>query len=151
MVEARLQAAGVVLPTASIPAANYIPTMRVGRLLFIAGQIPVFNGERRFVGKVGVEFGIPEAREAARLCAMNVLAHAKLALGDLDQVTRVVKLGGFVNCVPEFVEHPQVINAASELMIAAFGDAGRHTRTAVGAPSLPFGVAVEIDAILEVC
>jgi enamine deaminase RidA (YjgF/YER057c/UK114 family) len=149
MVEQRLREAGIELPAASVPAANYIPFMVVGRLLFVAGQIPVWNGERRYVGRVGTDFGIPEAREAAKICALNLLAQAKNAIGDLDRITRVVKLGGFVACTPEFDQHPQVINAASELMIAAFGDAGRHTRTSVGAPSLPFGVAVEIDGIFE--
>ena len=149
MVEQRLRDAGFDLPLASTPAANYIPWMVVGRLLFVAGQIPVFNGERRYIGRVGAEYGIPEGREAAKLCGLNLLAQAKSALGDLDRVARVVKLGGFVCCTPEFDQHPQVINAASELMITAFLDAGRHTRTAVGAPSLPFGVAVEIDGIFE--
>lgn len=149
MVEQRLREAGIELPSASTPAANYIPWMVVGRLLFVAGQIPVYNGERRYIGRVGAEYGIPEGREAAKICAMNLLAQAKAAVGDLGRISRVVKLGGFVQCTPEFDQHPQVINAASELMIAAFGDAGRHTRTAVGAPSLPFGVAVEIDAIFE--
>jgi enamine deaminase RidA (YjgF/YER057c/UK114 family) len=149
MVEQRLREAGIELPLASTPAANYIPWMVVGRLLFVAGQIPVFNGERRHIGKVGLDLAIPHARDAAQLCGMNLLAQAKSAVGDLDRIARVVKLGGFVNCTPEFDQHPQVINAASELMILAFGEAGRHTRTAVGAPSLPFGVSVEIDAIFE--
>lgn len=150
IVETRLQAAGHEVPKPATPAANYIPWMVVGRLVFVAGQIPFVNGERRFIGQVGHEFGLDQAQEAARLCALNVLGQVKAACdGDLDKVSRVVKLGGFVNCVPSFTDQPLVMNAASELMILAFGDAGRHTRTAVGAPSLPFGVAVEIDAIFE--
>lgn len=146
-----LKAKGIELPNPSVPAANYIPYLRVGDLVFIAGQVTFWNGERRFLGKVGKDFTLEQAREAARLVGLNVLAQLKAACdGDLDRVVRCVKLGGFVNCVPEFGDHPMVMNAASELMIEVFGEAGRHTRTAVGAPSLPFHVAVEIDAIFQV-
>lgn len=150
-VEARLRALGIDLPAAATPAANYIPWMRVGALVFIAGQVTARDGRFEYIGKLGREYGVEEGRAAARLVALNVLAQLRDALdGDLDRVRRCVKLGGFVNATPEFTDHPKVMNGASELMIEAFGDAGRHTRTAVGVAGLPFGVAVEIDAIFEV-
>lgn len=150
-IDDRLRELGIELPNAAAPAANYVPWARVGTLVFIAGQIPSWNGERRFLGKVGRDYTVEQARDAARLVGVNVLAQVRAACdGDLDRVARCVRLGGFVNCTPEFTDHPMVMNAASELMISVFGDAGRHTRTAVGAPSLPFDVAVEIDAIFEI-
>lgn len=149
-IDTRLAELGLVLPTPSVPAAAYIPWQRVGDLVFVAGQIPVRDGERQFIGKVGREFSIQDAQEAARLVVLNILAHVRSACdGDLDRVARIVRLGVFVNCTPEFVHHPQVANGASDVLVALFGDAGRHTRAAVGAPSLPFDVAVEIDAIIE--
>jgi enamine deaminase RidA (YjgF/YER057c/UK114 family) len=150
-VEARLKELKIDLPQAAAPAANYVPTVRSGDLLFVAGQICQWNGERRFLGKVGGEVSVEEGKEAAKLCGLNLLAQAKRALdGDLDRVLRVVRLGGFVNSVPGFGDQPQVVNGASDLMVAVFGDAGRHARTAVGVGSLPGGVAVEVDAVLEV-
>ena len=119
--------------------------------MFIAGQIPVLDGKRLYLGKVGREITLEQAQEAARLVALNVLAHVKTACeGDLDRVVGIVRLGVFVNCVPEFTAHPTVANGASDLLVQIFGEAGRHTRAAVGAPSLPFDVAVEIDAVFEV-
>ncbi len=122
-----------------------------GNLLFLSGQVCQWNGERRFIGKVGGEISLEQGKEAAKLCGLNLLAQTKRALdGDLDRVVRVVRLGGFVNAVPGFGDQPQVVNGASDLMVAVFGDAGRHARTAVGVGSLPGGTAVEVDAVLEV-
>jgi enamine deaminase RidA (YjgF/YER057c/UK114 family) len=150
-IDDQLAALGIALPTPSVPAANYVPWVRTGDLVFIAGQIPVWNGERRFLGTVGAELDVAQAREAAKICGLNVLAHLRTACGgDLDRVVRCVRVGGFVACRPGFGDHPQVINACSDLFVAAFGEAGRHARTAVGVVSLPFGVAVEIDATFEV-
>ena len=149
-IDGRLVERGIVVPNPPVPAANYVPWVRTGALVFIAGQIPQWNGERRFVGRVGHEIDLAGAREAARLVGLNVLAQLKGACdGDLDRVSRCVRLGGFVACGPEFGDHPKVIDACSELMIEVFGDAGRHARAAVGAPSLPFGVSVEIDGVFE--
>lgn len=151
LAEARLAEAGHTLPTPPVPAAAYVPFVRSGSLLHIAGQVPVRDGQFRWVGKVGAEFSLEQAQEAAREVALNVLAQVRAALdGDLDRVVRVVKLNGFVNGVPTFTDQPAVMNAASNLMVVAFGDAGRHARSAVGVASLPFGVAVEIDGVFEV-
>ncbi|HEV8015827.1 MAG TPA: RidA family protein [Stellaceae bacterium] len=150
-IDQRLAELKLELPNPAAPIANYIPAVRTGNLLFLSGQICQWNGERRFLGKVGGEVSVEEGKEAAKLCGLNLLAQAKRALdGDLDRVLRVVRLGGFVNSVPGFGDQPQVVNGASDLMVAVFGDAGRHARTAVGVGSLPGGVAVEVDAVLEV-
>jgi enamine deaminase RidA (YjgF/YER057c/UK114 family) len=150
-IDAVLTDKGIELPRPSTPLANYVPWSKVGNLVFVAGQVTLWEGERRFVGKVGKEFTLEQGQQAARLVGQNVLAQLREACGgDLDKVRKVVRLNGFVNCVPEFTDQPAVMNAASELMIEVFGEAGRHTRTAVGAASLPFGVAVEIDGIFEV-
>jgi len=150
-IEARLRELKLELPAASTPAANYVPFVRAGNLVFMAGQIPVWNGERRFIGKVGRDFTAEQGQEAAKLCALNLLAQLKAALdGDLDRVVRCVRLGGFVNSMPEFVQQPLVVNGASDLMVAVFGDAGRHARTAVGTNVLPLDVAVEVEGTFEV-
>jgi enamine deaminase RidA (YjgF/YER057c/UK114 family) len=150
-IEARLKELNIELPQPSAPAANYIPFTVTGNQVFIAGQVPFWNGELRFVGKVGQELSIEEGQQAARLCALNILAQLKAACGgDLDRVSRCVKLGGFVNCPPDFKNHPEVVNGASDLMVQVFGDAGRHARFAVGAGSLPRGVGVEVDAVFEI-
>lgn len=149
-IEDKLAALGISVPRPSTPAANYVPWVRTGSLVHIAGQIPVWEGERRFLGKLGAELGVDEGKEAARLCVLNVIAQVKAACdGDLDRLVRFVKLNGFVNSVPTFTDQPAVINGASDLLVEIFGDAGRHARSAVGVASLPFGVAVEIDAIVE--
>lgn len=150
-IEGRLKELKIELPQASAPVANYVPFVRTGDLLFIAGQICQWNGERRFIGKLGQEIKLEQGQEAARLCALNILAQVKSALGgDLDRVLRCVRLGGFVNSVADFVQQPQVVNGASDLIVQVFGDAGRHARTAVGVNVLPGNVAVEVDAIFEV-
>lgn len=150
-IDSRLKELGITLPTAPIPVANYVPFVIVAPLLFISGQVPLENGKLRLVGAVGGDLSVEQGQEAARLCAVNILAQARAALdGDLDRIRRCVKLGGFVNCRPDFREHPQIVNAASDLMVAVLGDAGRHARFAVGAPSLPLGAAVEVEAIFEI-
>lgn len=150
-IDARLAELNIELPKAAVPLAAYVPAVRTGNQLFISGQVPMWNGELRHVGKLGAGYSIEEGREAARTCALNIIAQAKLALdGDLDRIVRVVKLVGFVNSAGDFNDQPKVINGASELFGEVFGDAGKHARSAVSAASLPFGVAVEIEAILEV-
>lgn len=150
-IQARLTELGITLPQAAKPAANYIPYVISGSTVYVAGQIPSVNGQLQGLGRLGDDLDIEAGREIARLCALNILAQVQEACGgDLDRVRRIVKLGGFVTCTPDFTQHPAVINGASDLMVAVFGDAGRHARFAVGAPSLPLGVAVEIDAIVEI-
>jgi enamine deaminase RidA (YjgF/YER057c/UK114 family) len=150
-IDQRLAELKLELPNPASPMANYIPAVRTGNLLFVSGQICQWNGERRFLGKLGAEISVEQGKEAARLCGLNLLAQAKRALdGDLDRIVRVVRLGGFVNAVPGFGDQPQVVNGASDLMVEVFGDAGRHARTAVGVGSLPGGTAVEVDAVFEV-
>lgn len=150
-IAARLAELGITLPNPSVPQANYVPWVRSGSLVYIAGQVPFEDGELKYIGKVGREFSVEEAQAAAQLVCKNVLAHLRVACGgDLDRVVRTVKLNGFVNCVPDFGDQPKVINGASDLMAAVFGDAGRHARAAVGVAGLPFGVAVEIDGVFEV-
>lgn len=149
--DARLAALKIELPNPAAPAANYVPTVIAGNLLFVAGQITIFNGELRYLGKLGAGIDVETGRQAARLCGLNIISQARAALGgSLDRVKRCVKVGGFVNCTPDFIEHPQVVNGASDLMVEVFGDAGKHARFAVGAVSLPRGVSVEVDAIFEI-
>jgi enamine deaminase RidA (YjgF/YER057c/UK114 family) len=150
-IEARLKELGLELPAATAPIASYVPFTRSGGLVVVSGQVSVRDGKPEFVGKLGREISVAEGQQAARLCALNILAHAKTACdGDLDRVKRVLRLGGFVNCMPEFTQMPQVVNGASDLMVELFGDAGKHARAAVGVASLPLGVAVEVEAMFEI-
>ncbi len=150
-IAARLGELGIELPQPQAPWANYVPYTISGNLVFISGQICQWNGERRFVGKLGAGIGIAEGQAAARLCALNILSHLRVACGgDLDRVRRCVRLGGFVNCTPEFTDMPRVVNGASDLMVEVFGDSGRHARAAVGMSGLPGGLAVEVEAIFEI-
>ena len=150
-IERRLRELGLALPEAAAPVANYVPYTVAGNLLFVSGQVP-FQGSRVAVtGKLGEAVDIERGREAARLCALNVLAQAKAACGgDLGRLKRCLKLGGFVASTPAFTDHPQVINGASDLMVEAMGDAGRHARFAVGSSSLPLDAAVEVEAVFEI-
>ena len=149
-IEARLKDLGIELPQAAAPVAAYLPTTQAGKILYVSGQVTVWNGERRFLGKVGKDFTVEEGKQAARLCGLNIIAQVKAACGgNLDRVASCLKLGGFVNAGPDFHDHPLVINGASELMVEVFGDAGRHARYAVGASSLPLNVAVEVEAVFE--
>lgn len=150
-IDGRLAALGISLPEAAAPAANYVPYVISGNLLFLSGQLPIEGGKVAVTGLVGGDVALPEAQRAAELCAINILAQAKAALsGDLTRITRVVKLNGFVASAPGFVEQHLVINGASNLIANVLGDAGKHARAAVGMASLPLNAAVEIDAILEI-
>jgi enamine deaminase RidA (YjgF/YER057c/UK114 family) len=150
-IEARLQELAIELPQPSTPGADYVPHVRIGDLLYLTGQLSHWNGERRYIGKLGTEFDVEEGRQAARFCALNLIAHLRAALdGDMDRVVRCVRVGGFVNATPTFSHHSHVINGASEVFLAVFGDAGRHTRIAIGVNGLPYGVAVEVEAIFAV-
>ncbi|MBC2859927.1 RidA family protein [Stappia sp. 28M-7] len=149
-IEARIAELGVTLPQAAAPAANYVPFVRTGNQLFISGQIPMGSDGIQFQGKLGAGTSIEDGQAAARLCAINLLAQAKAALGDLDKVVRLVKIVGFVNSTPDFSDQPKVMNGASDFLVEALGDRGRHARSAVGVAGLPFGVAVEVEAIFEV-
>lgn len=150
-IEARLAALGLNLPDAPAPAANYVPHVTSGNLVFIAGQIPMVDGKPAHQGRLGADIDIAQGQAAARVVALNILAQARAACGgDLERVGRCVKLGGFVQCTEDFGDMPQVINGASDLMVAVLGDRGRHARFAVGVAALPFGVSVEIDAVFEV-
>jgi enamine deaminase RidA (YjgF/YER057c/UK114 family) len=148
--EARLSEMGITLPEAAAPAANYVPFVKTGNQLFISGQLPMEGGAIAVSGKLGAGLSVEEGQKAARLCAINLLAQAKAATGDLGKVVRLVKIVGFVNSTAEFADQPKVINGASDFMVEAMGDAGRHARSAVSAASLPFGAAVEIEAIFEI-
>lgn len=149
--EARLRELGIELPSAPRPVAKFVPCVQSGKLVFVSGQVPVWNGEWRHLGKVGAGISLQEAQAAARVCALNVLAQLQAHLGTLDRVARVCQVSGFVNAVPEFGDHPAVVNGASELFLDVFGvQRGAHARFAVGAGSLPRGVAVEVAAVFEV-
>jgi enamine deaminase RidA (YjgF/YER057c/UK114 family) len=150
-IEARLKELGLDIPTPAAPAANYVPFVVSGRHVFLAGQITLWNGELKHVGKLGAGLGIKEGQEAARICALNLIAQAKAACdGDLDRMVRWVKIGGYVNSAPDFTDQPKVMNGASDLLVSIFGDKGRHTRSSVGVAALPFNVAVEVDGIFEI-
>jgi enamine deaminase RidA (YjgF/YER057c/UK114 family) len=148
-VEARLAKLGLSLPPAPSAVANYVPALMAGDLLFISGQIAKAADGSIMTGRVGTDITVEQGQLAARLCALNILAQAKAALGSLDRIVQVMRLTGFVNAAELFTDHPKVINGASDLMVDALGDAGRHTRAAVGSSSLPVNTAVEVDAIIR--
>lgn len=148
--ETRLAELGVTLPEAAAPAANYVPFVKTGNQLFVSGQLPMEAGAIIISGKLGADVTIDAGQAAARQCAINLLAQARAATGDLAKVVRLVKIVGFVNSTPDFTDQPKVINGASDFLVAAMGDSGRHARSAVSAASLPFGAAVEIEAIFEI-
>ena len=151
LIDKRLAELGIVLPTPAKPIANYVPWVKTGNLVYISGQGAVRDGKIEYTGRVGDTVSIEDAIASARLTAINIIAHLRDACGgDLDRVKRIVKLLGLVNCTPTFGDHPKVINGASDLMVEVFGDKGRHARSAVGAPSLPFGLSVEVEAIVEI-
>ncbi len=149
-IETRLRELGLTLPDAPAPAANYVPFVQVGDLVFVAGQVSQ-GPEGLIKGRLGDTMDVAAGIEAARRCALSLLAQARVACGgDLDRIARVVKLTGFVNSTADFTDQPKVINGCSDLMVEVLGEAGRHARAAVSAPALPLGVAVEIDAIFQV-
>ena len=149
-IDERLADLGISLPTPLAPAASYIGVVRTGNLLFVSGQICMREGRLVAAGKLGAGVSIEAGQEAARACAVNVLAQVKGAIGDLEQVVRVVRLGGFVNSAPDFPDGPKVMNGASDLVLAVFGERGRHTRSTVGVAALPQNAAVEVEGLFEV-
>jgi len=150
-IEAKLAELGITLPRPMPPIANYVPYVVTGNLVVVSGQVPARDGTIAVTGKVGVNLSIEQGKEAARLCLINVLVHLKAACdGNLDRVRRVVRLGGFVASPPEFTQHAQVMNGASDLAVAVFGDAGRHARTTIGVPALPADAAVEVEGMFEI-
>ena len=149
MIEEKIKELGIELPPPPTPAGSYIPITKTGNLLFISGQIPMENGKVMFSGKVS-DNNLDVAQKSARMCAINILAQIKREVGDLDKVSKIVRLSGFVNSSPEFTQHPKVINVASNLIFEIFGDKGKHSRIAVGVASLPLGSMTEIDAIIEI-
>lgn len=148
-IDRRLEELGLTLPQAAAPVAAYVPTVLAGALLHVSGQLPFADGAV-MTGRLGEGASLEDGQVAARACALMLLAQVKAALGSLDRVERVVKLGVFVNCAGDFTDQPKVANGASELMQQVFGESGRHARAAVGVPALPLGAAVEIDAIFQV-
>ncbi len=147
--DARLQELGIALPVAAAPVASYVPVVIHGDLAYVSGQVSFVDGQL-FTGRLGEDVSLEDGIAAARGCGLMILAQLKAALGSLDRVERVVKLGGFVNSTSDFTDQPKVVNGASDLMLEVFGDAGKHSRAAVGAPSLPLGVAVEVDAVVAI-
>jgi enamine deaminase RidA (YjgF/YER057c/UK114 family) len=151
VVEAKLADLGIILPTPAAPIANYVGFVRTGNLLVVSGQLCLdIEGKLVAKGKLGGGVSVEEGQRAARACAVNLMAQVKAALGDLDKVVRVVRLGGFINSVPDFLDGPKVMNGASDLMVTAFADKGRHSRTTVGVAVLPLDAAVEVEGSFEV-
>ncbi len=151
-IDQKLESLGIILPVPVAPVANYLPFVRTGNLLSVSGQIPVdADGNFPYSGKVGRDVSTEEATLAARLCAINIISQIRVACGgDLDRVVRIVRLGAFVNCMDGFAGQPAIVNGASDLMVAVFGNAGKHSRSAVGVNALPLDVPVEIDALVEI-
>ena len=147
--EDKLESLGITLPEPAKAVANYVPFVISGNMLFVSGQISM-GSDGLVKGCLGKNMTTEDGQAAARLCGINLLAQCKAAVGDLSKIKRVVKLGGFVNATPDFIEVPQVINGCSDLMVDVLGDAGRHARSAVACPTLPLGVAVEVDGIFEI-
>ncbi len=150
MVEKKLSELGITLAEPAAPVANYVPFVRSGNLLMVSGQICLDSGKLIAKGQLGGGVSIEDGQKAARACAVNLLAQVKAALGDLDKVLRVVRLGGFVNSAPGFVDGPKVMNGASDLMVAAFGEKGKHARATVGVSALPLDAAIEVEGLFEV-
>ena len=148
--EERLRQMGLELPTPPSPAGSYVPAIRTGNLVFLSAAGPRVPDQPMVVGKVGQDLTAEQAQEAARTTALNLLANLKAVIGDLDKVSHIVKVFGMVNCTPEFVDHPKVINGCSDLLVEVFGEKGRHARAAVGVASVPFGSPVSIDMVVEV-
>lgn len=147
---ARLHELGFELPPPNKPVGAYTPATVSGNLIFVSGQLTLLDGELKYMGRIGENLTLEDGMAAARLCGLNLISQLNEVLhGKLDKITQVVKLTGYVNCTPEFTEHPKVINGASDLMVQIFGEAGKHARSAIGANSLPLGMAVEIEGIFE--
>lgn len=149
-IQARLTALGIDLPQAATPVANYVPYMITGDLVYISGQVTVWDGKMRYTGKVGSDLSVEDGQKAARTCALNLLAQLKAACGgNLDRVETAIRLTGYVNCPSDFTDHAVVMNGASDLMVEVMGEKGKHTRAAVGCSSLPLDSAVEVDGIFK--
>ncbi|AQS88320.1 translation initiation inhibitor YjgF [Neoasaia chiangmaiensis NBRC 101099] len=146
----RLKALGLTLPQAAAPVATYVAAVQTGSTLVVSGQLPLVDGKLKATGKLGAAISPETGKECAQACLLNVLAQVEAAIGDLSRVKRVVRLGGFIACTPEFTQHAAVMNGASDLAVAVFGDAGRHARSTIGVPSLPLDAPVEVEAILEI-
>jgi enamine deaminase RidA (YjgF/YER057c/UK114 family) len=150
-VDSRLKELDITLPKAVAPVANYVPFVVSGNLVFVSGQVTLGPGGLEYVGQIGKEFNVEQGQAAARLCALNIIAQMREACGgNLDRIKRCVKVTGFVNAVPGFGQHPEVVNGASDTIVQVFGEIGKHARAAVGAGSLPRNVAVEVEAIFEI-
>ena len=150
-IDAVLTSLNIILPPSVMPAANYVPYVISGNMVFVSGTLPMKDGKPQDIGKVGKEFTVEQAQATAKLCGINILAHLRAACGgNLDRVKRCVRLGVFVNSAIGFTDQPKVANGVSDMMVAIFGDAGKHARFAVGVSELPFGVAVEVDATFEI-
>lgn len=149
-IDANLEKLGITIPNSAAPAANYMPWVRDGDLLYISGQLPFKDGKVAVEGHLGQDVSVEDGQDAAKWCAVNILAQVKAAVGSLDNIEQVIKLGAFVSCAPDFKQHPQVVNGASDFMVEVLGDKGRHARAAVGMSSLPLNAAVEIEAIIRV-
>jgi enamine deaminase RidA (YjgF/YER057c/UK114 family) len=147
--EENLDRLGIALPAPMKPVATYVPFVITGKLLYVSGQVSA-TAEGRILGRLGDDMELSAGQHAARICGINLIAQCKAAVGDLSNIKRVVKLGGFVNAAPSFVDIPQVINGCSDLMVEVFGEAGKHARSAVACPTLPLGVAVEVDGVFEI-
>ena len=150
MIEDKLKSLGITLPTPPKPAGSYIPVVITNKMAFVSGQIPIQDGKVVFTGKVSKDISVEEAQKAARLCVINGLAQLKAELGSLDKISKIVRVSGFVNSLPEFTDQPKVINGASDLLYEIFGEKGRHARIAVGVASLPLNSAVEVDLVAEI-
>jgi enamine deaminase RidA (YjgF/YER057c/UK114 family) len=150
-IDAKLAELGITLPTPMAPVANYVPFVVSGDLVFVSGQVPAQDGKVAMTGKVAAELSVEQGQAAARLCLINVITHLKSACaGDLDRVQQVVRLGGFIASPASFSQHALVMNGASDLAVAIFGDAGRHARTTIGVPSLPLDVPVEVEGLFRI-
>jgi enamine deaminase RidA (YjgF/YER057c/UK114 family) len=150
MIMDKLKENNIILPTPPNPAGSYIPVVLTGNLVFVSGQIPIEDGNLKFMGKVPDEQSIETAQDAAKVCIINALAHLNAYFGTLDNITKIIRVSGFVNSNPSFTEQPKIINAASDLLFEIFGEAGKHSRIAIGVSSLPLNSTVEIDMIVEV-
>ena len=147
--EENLDRLGIALPAPMKPVATYVPFVITGKLLYVSGQVSA-TADGRILGRLGENMELSAGQHAARICGINLIAQCKVAVGELSNIKRVVKLGGFVNAAPSFVDIPQVINGCSDLMVEVFGEAGKHARSAVACPTLPLGVAVEVDGVFEI-
>jgi enamine deaminase RidA (YjgF/YER057c/UK114 family) len=148
-IETRLAELGITLPTPAAPIANYLPYTVSGSLVVVSGQIPLRDGKLAYAGKLGAEVSLEDGVAAARLCFINLMAQLKAAAGDLDRVTRIIRLGGFIAAPASFTQHALVMNGASDLAVEVFGEAGRHARSTIGVPSLPADAAVEVEGMFE--